>query len=189
MRSVTPRSTAAPTSVHAPQLMRQSRQATALALAGEQVEEGIGCRVIRLAARAQHRRDGREEHEEVERVAAGERIQQMAALHLGCEDAGEAIGILLEQACIVEHARAVHHAAQRRAVGADARQQRAERGGVAHVQASATTVDPSARSTSSAGTTSGVTPRRPMSTRRPAPRSASQRATSGPRPERPPVTR
>ena len=66
-RLSTPRSAAAPTSLHAPQLMLSPGRPQRPAAGGQRVEEGVGRGVVGLAGRAEQRRDRRVQHEVVER--------------------------------------------------------------------------------------------------------------------------
>ena len=62
-------STTAPTSAHAPQSMAERGEAARAPVMRERVQERVGRRVVRLAGRAEDRRDRGEEHEEVERMS------------------------------------------------------------------------------------------------------------------------
>jgi hypothetical protein len=67
-----------------------------------------------LPGRAEDARQRRAHGEEVERRAGRESRQARRPGELGCEHAIEPVGALADHRRIVEHARGVHHAAQRR---------------------------------------------------------------------------
>ncbi len=81
---------AAPTSAHAPQSMLSAGRPRGAAVVREGVEEGVGGGVVGLPGRAEQRGHRGEEHEEVERVVARQRVQVPGAVDLRGQDACEA---------------------------------------------------------------------------------------------------
>ena len=151
-RSVMPRSAAAPTSFHGPQLMLRPGSSAVPPLVRQRVEDGIGRGMVRLTRRTQHGRNGREQHEKVERIDAGQSIEQVGAVGLRREHRREPLGVLLDQSGVVEHAGAVHDASQRRTIASYSRDQL--RPAPASSPTSSASVDdivPCARNSSSTG--------------------------------------
>ncbi|GAA5033873.1 hypothetical protein GCM10023335_77970 [Streptomyces siamensis] len=96
-------------------------QAQGPPVVGELVEEDIGRGVVGLARVADDSRGGGDQQEEGERRVGGEPVQMAGAVGLGAQHVREAVGGEVGDHPVVEDARAVHDAAQRR-FGADAAQ-------------------------------------------------------------------
>ncbi len=168
----------------------QRRPLLPAAMMGQGVEEGVGGGVVALARRAQQRGGRREQHEQIQRLVAGQLVQVPGAEHFGRHDPVEPLAGLLAENAVVQHAGQVEDAAQRRQFRADVRQQAGDlardcprrsggpRRGRRPFRALRVAIAASADA-----------PDLPTRTRCRAPRSASQRATFRPRPPRPPVTR
>ena len=168
----------------------QRAKAAVSALLCELVKNSVRRRVIALARRPENPGGGSEQDEAIKRIDAGQSIEQPAAVNLRREHARQAVHILLQQAGVVDDARAMHDPAQ----AADRRPARASADRRARPHPSrrpslSVTSAPAERKRSITAAASGVARRRPMSTIRPALRSASHCATRKPRPDSPPVTR
>ena len=174
-----PRSAAAPTSAHAPQLMLSAGKARARRRCAQRVEEGVGRGVVGLARRAEQRRRptrrGRRSRAASPRVSA---CEVPGAVDLGRQHGREARPVLLQQHAVVEHAGRVDDAAQRRqpVARASASDTLDVRRGRDVRRARPSPARRRLRSAAiAAGAVVGPAPRRPISTRWRAPRSTSQR--------------
>ena len=114
MRSATLRSAAAPTSAHALQLMLNPGSPCSAAMMSQRIQECVRRRMVGLAGRAQQRRNGREQQEEVQGTLASQSMQVPGSGHFGSHDSRKTIPILLEQKGVIESAGGVNHPAQRR---------------------------------------------------------------------------
>ncbi len=112
---------------------RQARQPEAAAIGGEAVEEGVGGRVVGLPRVAEQRGRRGIQHEEIEHVLAQRVMQVQGARHLGGEHRAVALPVLLVEHAVVQAARRMHHALERRQRAQAFGQARQEAVALAHV--------------------------------------------------------
>jgi len=121
----------------------QCRQPLLAPMSGQRIETGVGRGIVRMPAEPEQRRGGREQHEEVQAMTAGEPMQRPAADELGGEDRRDPGPVGPWRRLRGNGAGGVHDARQRRQVGgpggavprrAETPQQRGERRLVGHVE-------------------------------------------------------
>ena len=98
---------------------RQRSQPACPAILRQRVHETVRGGIIALPRRTDERRDGREQHEEIQRQLFGGAMQMPSADDFWRHHARETFRRLLHQRAVVQHRRRVQHAAQRRAIFTD----------------------------------------------------------------------
>ena len=83
-------------------------------MSGELIEEGIGCRVVRLPRIAQNAGDAGEQNEEIQIAVLGGAVQMPGAQRLGPQHPLEPFPALVRQCSIRQHAHTVDHPPERR---------------------------------------------------------------------------
>ncbi len=92
---------------------RERGQPAVLAIGGEAVEERVRRRVHALPGVADHRRDGRQQHEVVERRPERRLVQVPGAARLRPEDGADRLRRDVAEVVVVQHRRQVEHALER----------------------------------------------------------------------------
>ncbi len=100
---------------------------------GQRLQRRVGGDVGRLARRADDGGDGREQHEQAERVLPGEPVERQGAGKLGPQDGGEAGRVEVGEQRVVQHHRGMQHAGDRPRRAAKVRQHVGQLRVVGHV--------------------------------------------------------